>query len=200
MSVLATRPNPRVRFIGISNFAPAQLDALLAVREVVKPKVHQFETHPYLPQEEWLERHREVGIRVTAYSPLGNMNPTYGARDTSAFTSSFSSFSSSLPSFEYNHADLPLLLHHPVVKDVAKETGCSPAQVVLKWGMQRGASVIPKSMHEAYIEENFRAQECVLLEDNVKRVDRVGRRDGPRRFNNPSKGWGVKLFEELDDA
>jgi alcohol dehydrogenase (NADP+) len=161
-----------VRNIGISNFSPAQLDDLIA-HSAVKPAVHQMELHPYLPQYSWLQHHHDLGIAVTAYSPLGNMNPTYGSN---------SSF----------------LLDEQIVKDVAGKRNCTAAQVVLAWGVERGVSVIPKSKHEKYIRENLGAGECVLQAEDDKEMGKLGER--AIRFNNPSKGWGIKLFEGLDNA
>jgi alcohol dehydrogenase (NADP+) len=172
----------RVRHIGISNFAPAQLKDLIK-NSKVKPAVHQMELHPYLPQAKWIRIHQAHGISVTAYSPLGNMNPTYGDRSRRSATT---------------QSKAPILLEHQVVLDIAKERDCTPAQVVLAWGMSRGTSVIPKSKHEGYIKENLGANECVLEEQDLQRVGDIG--DEPVRFNNPGKGWGVKLYEGLDDA
>ncbi|QDH14507.1 aldo/keto reductase [Formicincola oecophyllae] len=42
----------------------------------------------------------------------------------------------------------------PVVVDIAKATGRTPAQVVLRWLLQRGCAVIPKSVHKARMVEN----------------------------------------------
>ncbi|KAF2741222.1 Aldo/keto reductase, partial [Polyplosphaeria fusca] len=134
-----------VRHIGISNFSPAQLDDLLAHSPDDRPAVHQMELHPYLPQEAWIEYHQQQGIAVTAYSPLGNMNPKYG------------------------DAEVPLLLEHPVVRGIAEKGGCSAAQVVLLWGMSRGTSVIPKSKHEGYIRENIRSVGCLLDGGDLER-------------------------------
>jgi alcohol dehydrogenase (NADP+) len=174
----------RVRNIGISNFSPAQLEDLLKNSDV-KPKVHQMELHPYLMQENWVKEHRKHGIAVTAYSPLGNMNPTYGDRTSPLHPSSSSS----------SHH---LLLHEPVIKTIGSKRNCTSAQVVLVWGMSRGVSVIPKSKHEKYIIENFGAKGCGLEKEDIELIGGLGKE--PKRFNNPSKGWDVRLFEGLDGA
>ena len=166
-----------VRYIGISNFSPSQLEELLANSDV-KPAVHQMELHPYLPQDDWVRWHQRHGISVTAYSPLGNMNPTYGYRSSDK--------------------KAPLLLENETIKRIAEKRDCTPAQVVLAWGMQRGTSVIPKSKHEKFVKENFESRKCLLKEEDLEEVRALS--EHPRRFNNPSKGWGVHLFEGLDDA
>ncbi|PVI06492.1 Aldo/keto reductase [Periconia macrospinosa] len=172
----------RVRYIGISNFSPAQLKDLIT-HSVVKPYVHQMELHPYLPQTEWIRKHQEHGISITAYSPLGNMNPTYGDRSRRSTNT---------------QSKAPLLLENKVIIDVSEESGCTPAQVVLAWGISRGTSVIPKSKHVDYIKENLGAQECALDKKSLERIDELG--DKPVRFNNPGGAWGVRLFEGLQDA
>ncbi|KAL1613153.1 hypothetical protein SLS60_001385 [Paraconiothyrium brasiliense] len=176
----------RVRRIGISNFSPAQLKEL--VKHSIKgdsplPAVHQMELHPYLPQAKWIYAHKAHGIAVTAYSPLGNMNPTYGDRSRREVTT---------------QSKAPLLLENETVKSIAEKRDCTPAQVVLAWGMNRGASVIPKSKHENHIKENLDATKCELGTDDLADIDGIG--EEPIRFNNPSKGWGVHLFDGLDDA
>jgi diketogulonate reductase-like aldo/keto reductase len=60
----------KVRAIGVCNFQPAHLDRLLESAEVV-PAVNQVELHPWLQQAELREKHRGLGIRTEAWSPLG---------------------------------------------------------------------------------------------------------------------------------
>ncbi|CAI6335799.1 unnamed protein product [Periconia digitata] len=172
----------KVRHIGISNFSPAQLKDLIATSGV-KPSVHQMEMHPYLPQSDWVREHQAHGISITAYSPLGNMNPTYGDRSRRSVTT---------------QSKAPLLLENHVIKEIADTSGCTPAQVVLAWGISRGVSVIPKSKHANHIQENIGAEKCDLNAGSLQRIDKLG--EEPVRFNNPSKSWGVKLFEGLQDA
>ena len=111
------------------------------------------------------------------------MNPTYGDRSRRSVTT---------------QSKAPLLLENKVIRNIAAKRDCTPAQVVLAWDMSRGVSVIPKSKHEGYIKENLGATTCVLVDDDFARIGTLGKE--PTRFNNPSKGWGVHLFEGLDDA
>ncbi|KAJ8604992.1 hypothetical protein MRB53_041589 [Persea americana] len=152
----------RVHHLGVSNFSPEQLADLIN-HASVKPQVHQMELHPYLQQKSWLETHEKLGIHVTAYSPLAGTNPTY------------------------DKGDPPHLLKNRIVQKIAIRRKCTAAQVVLKWGLIRGTSVIPKSIHKDYISENFLALECPLRQSDVNRLDELG--DYHHRFNNPSKSW-----------
>ena len=169
---MAALPTSKIHHAGISNFGPAQLSNLLSKTDTT-PFAHQMELHPYLPQNLWLDYHRARNIHVTAYSPLANMNPTYGP----------------------STAPTPLL-QRDEVHHIADKRGCTPAQVALAWGMGRGTSVIPKSSHESRIKENFGSKECVLEFDDLVTLQGLER----KRFNNPSSGWGVPLYEGLEDA
>ena len=113
----------------LQSFSPTQMKALIRA-STIKPAVHQFELHPYLQQADWVEWHHQNMISVTAYSPLGNLNPIYDSPGRSK----------SKP---------PSLLENKDVSDIAKERGCTNAQVALSWGMGRGYSVIPKSQVSA---------------------------------------------------
>ena len=169
----------KVRHIGVSNFSPHQLHQLLD-QTTIKPAVHQFELHPYLQQVDILARPKDPGKEVTAYSPLANLNPIYGSPG------------------ESKDAPPSLLANEDVTK-IAKERGCTNAQVALAWGMGRGYSVIPKSQHADRIKENFGSAKCNLEEDDYTTIEKLGKKY-TKRFNNPSEGWGVHLYQGLEDS
>ena len=166
--------NNLTRYIGISNFSPRQIDEVLRECEIC-PFAHEFETHPYLQQREFVEWHVEKGMEVIAYSPLGNLNPTYDG----------------------THDDLLSILDDPFWTELAKRKGCTVPQAVLAWGRQRGTSVIPKSVHAKYIEQNFGSLSVSFSDEEMAMI---AEQDKKARFNDPSKGWGVELFEGLDDG
>ncbi len=76
LASMLTLPKSKVRHVGICNFSPAQLKTLITSTGR-KPYAHQMELHPYLQQSSWIKLHKQLGISATAYSPLGNSNPTY---------------------------------------------------------------------------------------------------------------------------
>ena len=162
----------KARHIGVSNFSPAQLSNLLR-NTAHKPSAHQMEMHPYLQQNDWLSFHEKHGIHVTAYSPLAGTNPTYG---------------SGAP---------PQLLKNEDVLAIAEKRGCTAAQVALSWGISRGTSVIPKSQHGKRIGENWESQTCDLEKEDYKTLAKLGK-EHTYRYNNPSKSWGLKLYEGLE--
>ena len=123
-----------------------------------------------------MQWHRENDIQVTAYSPLANLNPGYGGNDAP-----------------------PSLLENKEISEIAKDRRCTNAQVALKWGMDRGTSVIPKSSHVQRIQENFASLNCALTPEDYAIIAKVGQKY-LTRFNNPSKSWGVPLYEGLEDS
>ena len=169
----------KVRRIGVSNFSPHQLHQLLE-QTTIKPAVHQLELHPYLQQADFVQWHKDNGIQVTAYSPLANLNPTYGSPGKSKDAP-------------------PSLLANKDVTEIAKARGCTNAQVALAWGMGRGTSVIPKSQHADRIKENFASVNCRLEKEDYIMIEKLGKKY-LKRFNNPSESWGVPLYQGLDDA
>lgn len=162
--------------IGVSNFNKAQVELVLK-HCAICPVAHEFETHPYLQQQEFVDWHAEKGIQVIAYSPFANVNPIYrdGSKDE----------------------ELPSILEDVFYKSLAKEKGVTVPQLLLAWGMQRGTVVIPKSVHKERVVENFGASDVRLNETEMRLI---ALQDRKVRFNNPSKSWGVRLFEGLDGA
>lgn len=69
----------------------------------------------------------------------------------------------------------------PAVKAIAARLGATPAQVVLRWHIQHGLSVIPKSVHKARLAENFAALKIVLTAADMAALDAMesGNRVGP---------------------
>jgi len=150
------RPKNGTRFIGISNFSPAQLENLLK-SATIKPKVHQIELHPYLQQPDYLSTNFAHNITVTAYAPLGNTNPVY--------SQGFYGRTGNLTS---------KILTHPTIAAVAKDRSCTPAQVVLAWNMHRKVVVIPKAAQAAHQKENIATPEkCKLTDADVSKIAEI---------------------------
>lgn len=70
----------KAKAIGISNFSRKEVERLLKNCSIT-PAVHEMEVHPWLQQKEFVKFHREKGIHVIQYSPLGNQNEIYGGRE-----------------------------------------------------------------------------------------------------------------------
>ncbi|GLZ61551.1 aldo/keto reductase [Micromonospora sp. NBRC 107095] len=72
-ALIEARERGLVRHIGLSNFLPEHIERLVAETGVA-PVVNQIEVHPYFPQQEAIDYHREHGILVQGWSPLGHGN------------------------------------------------------------------------------------------------------------------------------
>ena len=69
------------------------------------------------------------------------------------------------------------VLKDPVVVAVAQKHDCTPAQAVLAWLMARDIVVIPKSVHEQRLRENFEATDVALDEDDMRRMASIERHE-----------------------
>ncbi|CAJ0940045.1 unnamed protein product, partial [Mesorhabditis belari] len=157
-----------VKSIGLSNFNHKQIEEILGMAKI-KPAVLQVEMHPYFQQKKMRDFCGKHGIAITAYSPLAN------------------------PTMPFRKDGDPTILTDSIFLRIAEKHGKSPAQVALRWAIQEGIIVIPKSISEKRIKENFSIFDYELDEkdmDEIRGVDRNWRilntveRDGKHPF------WG----------
>jgi D-xylose reductase len=148
-----------VRSIGISNFGTSLIRDLLASAKI-RPAVLQIESHPRLTQEKLIRYCQQESISVTAFSPLGAQ---------SYF---------SLKMAEQNDS----LLELPLIRNIAESCQCTPAQVLLRWGVQRGTSVIPKTNSLERMKENLQIDHIQLTEAQMQQISSLNQN---RRFNDP---------------
>ena len=148
-----------VRRVGVCNYSTALLRDLLAGARI-PPAVLQVELHPLLCQDKLLRFCREQGIAVTAFSPLGA--PSYVPLGMARPEES--------------------LLEHPLIVDTARACGRTPAQVLLRWGVQRGTSVIPKTARPDRLRENLDLFDFTLSGPQMESISSL---DRGKRFNDP---------------
>jgi len=81
-------------------------------------------------------------------------------------------------------------LGDPVVGRIASATGRTPAQVLIRWALQKGLSVIPKSTHKARIDENFAVLDFELDEQSVSALDALDTTNQtPDALSQRQKWW-----------
>jgi 2,5-diketo-D-gluconate reductase A len=78
------------------------------------------------------------------------------------------------------------VLDDPAIGEIAERLGRTPAQVVLRWHIQRGSIVFPKSTTPARIEENFALFDFELDADDVGRIDALDRGESGRNGPHPN--------------
>lgn len=147
------------RYIGVCNYGVSLMRDMLSYARIT-PAVLQIESHPYLTQDKLTRFCAEHDIAVTAFSPLGALS--YLELDMASQSES--------------------VLQQPVVTDIATRLGRTPAQVVLKWGVQRGNAIIPKTSRPERLIENAALFDFELTMDDMKAIGALNRN---QRFNDP---------------
>ncbi|MFK3671894.1 aldo/keto reductase [Leifsonia aquatica] len=134
----------KARAIGVSNFKPAHIDALIAATGVV-PAVNQIQLSPAITRREQRAYDTEHGILTESWSPLGG-----GSGD---------------------------LLSSRVLARVAEKHERTPGQIVLRWHIQNGLIVIPKSANPQRMADNLAVFGFELDADDLAALDTLD--EGP---------------------
>ncbi|CAJ0844047.1 5982_t:CDS:2 [Entrophospora sp. SA101] len=137
----------KVRSIGVCNYTKKHLTHLLANCKVV-PAVHQFELHPLLYQDEQkeiIELTKKHNIRVEAYSSLGEGQLVNGK------------------------------IKIPIIKEIADKHKVTEAQVLLRWGYQHDAIVIPKSVTPERIKINSEIFHFELSNEDMESLNALSK-------------------------
>ncbi len=131
-----------VRHIGTSNVTIPKLELLLR-DAAIRPAVNEMELHPHMQQPELFRFVREHGMEPIAYCPLGS--PDRPERDRTA--------------------DDSVDMADPVIAGIAERLGVHPAEVCLKWAVQRGQTPIPMSIKRGHCLVNLRCTTTAPLSD-----------------------------------
>jgi len=161
----------RVRAIGVSNFMSGHLARLRDETSVV-PAVNQIEVHPYFRQSDVLAANAARGIVSQAWSPIGGI--TF-----------------------YRNGSHGSTLDDPTIKNIAAAHGKTPAQTMLRWHLQQGRQVIPKSVTPSRITENFDVFDFELTADQLTAIDALdtGVRGGPEPDDITRETFGLEIPE-----
>jgi alcohol dehydrogenase (NADP+) len=120
--------------IGVSNFSTKKISEIAQATGIL-PEINQLELHPFLQQSEMLDFCQSSGIHLTGYCPLG---------------------SADRPANRIVDGE-PKLFENRSIRELALAKGCSLAQIMLAWAVNRGTSVIPKSVNPQRLAENLAA-------------------------------------------
>ncbi|CAB3399475.1 unnamed protein product [Caenorhabditis bovis] len=143
------------RAVGVSNTNNDQIARILKSSSV---PVHnsQVELHLYFPQHEHVDFCKKNNIIVTSYATLGSPG-----RKEAVFPDGK----------KIDWGDAPLELEDANVKKLGEKYNKSPAQVLLRYAMDRGLAIIPKSINEKRIIENFQLFDFKLSQDEIKLLE-----------------------------
>ena len=117
----------RIRAIGVCSCLPPFFDAFAEVSDVI-PAVNQFEISPLNTQKSFIKWCQDKGVVVEAMS-------------------TFSHTRSNKPRLE--------ILENPILTRIAEFHHKTVAQVVLRWLLQQGISIIPKTWNIEYLSQNI---------------------------------------------
>jgi alcohol dehydrogenase (NADP+) len=161
-----------VKHIGTSNFNQNKLQHLINLGGQA-PEMNQIELHPYLQQQTLIDFCHANNIHVTAYSPLGSMDrPNEIKKDGE-----------------------PIPLENKTILKIAENNQMSPAQVLIRWQLQRQISVIPKSTNPNRLKENYNALKVKLSDAEMNEISML---DSHERiidgsiFVAPEKGYTLE--------
>lgn len=138
------------RSIGISNFNISQTERMIKCGKI-KPAVNQIEVTPGFHNKKLVDYCQSQGVAVTAYSQFGSPGSKNMVTGEDLFPTNF---------LEDEH-----------IAAIAKQHGKSNAQVILRWLIQRGIMVIPKSVTPARIADNFNIWDFELSPEEMKAFD-----------------------------
>ncbi|XP_015272702.1 PREDICTED: 3-oxo-5-beta-steroid 4-dehydrogenase [Gekko japonicus] len=139
--------------IGVSNFNRRQLEMILNKPGLKhKPVTNQIECHPYFTQPKLLEFCRQHDIVLVGYSPLGT------SRDET-----------------WVNVSSPPLLEDPVLNAIGDKYNKTAAQVALRFSIQRGVVVIPKSFNPERIRQNFQIFDFSLTDKEMKEIEALNK-------------------------
>ena len=158
----ALRAKGKARSIGVSNFTIRHLTELLDETKTV-PAVNQVEFHPYLYQHDLLEFCAARGIALEAYSPL-----TKGARlKDPKLVAVAKKYPRAQGEGTARRSGLSL------VDRLSRGSQTrSTAQILIRWALQHGLIVIPKSANRARIHENVDVFDFQITADDMRLLDR----------------------------
>lgn len=135
--------------IGVSNFNSKQIQRVLDMCRI-PPANNQVECHPYLNNGKLIKFCQERKISMSGYSPLGGSDLTF--RKEKAW---------------------PTIYTNETLAAIAEKHKCSIAQVALKYQLNRGVCVIPKSARRERMIENFQAVNVKLTSEDITEIDKL---------------------------
>jgi aryl-alcohol dehydrogenase-like predicted oxidoreductase len=161
----------KIRFLGLSEAAPDTIRRAHAVHTITALQT-ELSLWSRNAEAQVLPTVRELGIGFVAYSPLGRGFLTGQIRSPSDFADD--DYRRFHPRFTGKNFEKNIALVHEV-EAMAREKGCTTAQLALAWVLARGEDVvpIPGTKHRKYLDENIGALDVTLNPADLERLDRI---------------------------
>src|SRR4051794_17549525 len=161
----------KVRYLGLSEAAPRTIRAAYATSPITAVQ-SELSLWSRDAEAEVLPTVRELGIAFVAYSPLGRGFLTGQIKSPDDFPED--DFRRHHPRFTGENFGKNIALVHEV-EAMAREKGCTTAQLALAWVLAKGEDVvpIPGTKHRKYLDENTGALEIKLTREDLERLDRI---------------------------
>ena len=171
----------KIRFLGLSEAAPLTIRKAAAVHEISAVQT-ELSLWSRDAEAEVLPTVRELGIAYVAYSPLGRGFLSGRFKSPDDFPED--DFRKFHPRFQGENFEKNIQLVREV-DALAKEKGCTTAQLALAWVLAQGDDIvpIPGTRHIKYLDENIGALSVKLTDEELKRLDEIlppGAAAGPR--------------------
>ena len=161
----------KIRFLGLSEAAPLTIRKAAAVHEISAVQT-ELSLWSRDAEAEVLPTVRELGIAYVAYSPLGRGFLSGRFKSPDDFPED--DFRKFHPRFQGENFEKNIQLVREV-DALAKEKGCTTAQLALAWVLAQGEDVIPipGTKHIRYLDENIGALEVSLTGEDLRRLDEI---------------------------
>lgn len=171
-----------VKFIGVSNFSQKHIEEISSTK-LPLPDANQIELHPWSQKTsllEFMDSNRIVPIAYSSLLPL----PSWRAAAPPDVMGNPSNAGKSPEMFDSNDADVQFF------GQLAEKYNVATAQILLKWAIQRGFAILPRSTNNVRMEENFNLDHFDLNEDEMAKMNDMDRGKG--------MAWGPAVMDPID--
>ena len=171
----------KVRYLGLSEASPETIRRAAAVHPIAALQT-EYSLWTRDPETDVLPTVRDLGIGFVAYSPLGRGFLSGAIRSIDDLAPD--DFRRQNPRFQGENFQRNLELVR-VIEDMAREKGCTPAQLALAWVLAQGEDIvpIPGTKRRERLEENVGAVDVELTPDDLRRIDEAMPQVAGERYN-----------------
>ena len=183
----------KVRFLGLSEVHPNTLRRAHRIHPITAVQ-SEYSLWTRDPEQGILPACRELGVGFVAFSPLGRGFLSGSVRSLEGLPDD--DFRRGIPRFQEGNLERNLALVNRLTA-LAKEKGCTAAQLALGWVLSRGPDVvpIPGTKQPRYLEENVASIDLELTRAEIERIERAlppgdvaGERYGPVTMARMDRG------------